>query len=147
MRAIYGWIKSNRCQPLAQQPAEVGCDVREILTLKSKLGTKMIARRWTGRVHAVQLDEYSALLRDGGPKRFATVPGSLGSHMAVRLLGDVAEFTVISYWEPEQAAAALREIAGEDITKVWNLDVDEKFLVDKPTVEHFHVLYSDHNGK
>ncbi|MGI9410833.1 MAG: hypothetical protein ACR2OV_12210 [Hyphomicrobiaceae bacterium] len=66
--------------------------------------------------------------------------------MSERVIGDVAEFTVISYWDPTQAEAALREIAGEGITKVWDLDVDEKFLIDKSTVQHFHVLNWDHDG-
>jgi len=118
----------------------------DILKLRSTLGTKMIARKWTGRVRLEQLDAYSELLRDGGPRHFATIAGSLGSQLSVRVLGDIAEFTVVSYWEPARAAAALREIAGEDITKVWDLDVDEKFLIDTPTVEHFHVLYADHKG-
>ena len=111
--------------------------------LNTSTPPKMLARKWTGLVPLHKLDEYSKYLHAGGPQHFSTLEGNLGSQMFVKVIDDTAEFTVISYWEYDNAEITIHTHLGTDTSKAWNLKQDNEFLLEIPAVEHFHVLADD----
>lgn len=105
---------------------------------------KMIARIWRGRVRKAQADEYAAYLYRNGLQHMQGIDGNLGTQMLRKSEGDVAEFMVISYWEPGKVQAALKKITGGDTKNSWLLEKDREYLLDVDTsVAHYDVLFDD----
>lgn len=71
----------------------------------------MIARVWRGSVAAERADEYRAYPEGTGLKGYRATPGNRGIHVLRRIVGDEAEFVLISRWD---ALAATRAFAGDD---------------------------------
>jgi heme-degrading monooxygenase HmoA len=100
-----------------------------------------IARIWHGRTPASKADEYYEYLKEAGIKKIQGIPGNLGAQVLRRTKGDVAEFTVISYWE---STDAIRRFAGNDIEKTHNLPKDPEYLLElEPTVSHYDVVLDE----
>ena len=58
----------------------------------------IVGRIWSGRTRREIADEYLAYLYEHGVLTIEVKPGNLGVQLFRRFNGDVAEFTVISYW-------------------------------------------------
>ena len=64
--------------------------------------------------------------------------GSRGVYMLRRVVGDTAEFVMLSLWESEDAIHAF---AGEDISVAVFFPEDDRFLTDRElTVSHYEVV-------
>jgi heme-degrading monooxygenase HmoA len=99
----------------------------------------MIARTWRGSTKADDADAYLEYLNQTG---FAEYRRTLGNHGALglrRIVGDRAEFLLISLWESTEA---IKGFAGNDIEKAVFYPQDERFLVDKDEhVTHYEVVF------
>ena len=102
---------------------------------------KVIARMWHGRTLTSRADEYYAYLKEAGIDKIEAIAGNLGAQVFRRTDGKATEFTVISYWESQDA---IRKFAGDDIEKTHFLPKDPQYLLElEPKVKHFEVLLDD----
>lgn len=96
-----------------------------------------IARTWRGRVPADRSDQYLAYLRRTGVPDLAATPGNRSVQVLRRTVGEVAEFTIISTWESEQA---IRAFAGEPVDRARYYPLDAEFLLElAERCEHWEV--------
>jgi heme-degrading monooxygenase HmoA len=106
-----------------------------------KARKSLIARVWAGRTPASKADEYYSYLVEAGIKKIQAIKGNLGVQVFKRIDKDIAEFTVISYWE---SLDAIRKFAGDDIEKTHHLPRDAEYLLElPPTVKHYEVLLNE----
>jgi hypothetical protein len=92
----------------------------------------VIGRVWRGRTRADHADEYLAYGYEHGVHRIATRPGCLGVQYFRQISGDVAEFTVISYWASVEEMRNMHADQDGDVLRVWPLDRDPEFLLELP---------------
>jgi heme-degrading monooxygenase HmoA len=95
-------------------------------------GQPLVGRIWFGRTRREVADEYLAYLYEHGVLTIEVKPGNLGVQMFRRFDGDVAEFTVISYWRSEEAMAAMHNGRGGDVRRVAHLPKDPDYLLELP---------------
>jgi len=99
----------------------------------------MIARTWTGAVRAADADAYLEYLHRTGFPEYAATPGNRGVLGLRRMVGDRAEFLLITLWDSE---AAIRAFAGEDIERAVFYPEDERFLIERgERVNHYEVVH------
>ena len=91
----------------------------------------LIGRIWFGRTRADRADEYLDYNAREGVAAIAAKPGCLGVQQFRTIRGDVAEFTVISYWPSIEAMKAMHDDDGDPM-RVWPLDRDAEFLLELP---------------
>lgn len=114
---------------------------------ETQAGGRMIGRIWFGRTAAARADEYLDYNRREGVASIAAKPGCLGVQQFRRIEGDVAEFTVISYWPSIEAMKAMHDDDGDPL-RVSHLDRDEEFLLEMPDfVEITELFVNDWAGK
>lgn len=101
---------------------------QEILASGSQ-GRTLIARIWSGRTKAADADEYLHYSYEHGVMSIERKPGNLGVQLFRKIVGDVAEFTVISYWPSMEAMAAMHSDRG-DVRRVWPLERDPEYLLE-----------------
>ena len=119
-------------------PQGVKKPAREIL---SRDGNTLIARIWRGQTLATIADEYSKYLYEEGICTIAKIPGNRGVQMLRSVLGDVAEFQVLSYWD---SIEAIKRFAGDNYEQVRHLPNDFEYMIGAaPTVQHFEVVVND----
>ena len=70
----------------------------------------MIARTWRGAVRTEDAAAYAAYIDETGMKAYAATPGNQGAYMLTRDLGELTEFTTLSFWD---SVDAIRTFAGE----------------------------------
>ncbi|MBZ0290733.1 MAG: antibiotic biosynthesis monooxygenase [Anaerolineae bacterium] len=98
----------------------------------------MIARIWHGMTRASDADSYMEYLNHTGLPDYRATPGNLGVTVLRRIEGDVAHFTLISYWD---SLDTIRAFAGDTIEVARYYPEDDAFLLEKePTVTHHEVL-------
>jgi heme-degrading monooxygenase HmoA len=101
----------------------------------------MIVRTWRGATSAADADRYLAYLHETGLREYRAVPGNQGVLALRRIVGDRAEFLLLSFWESE---AAIRAFAGDPLDRAVFYPEDDRFLVDKDLqVDHFDLVFSD----
>ena len=99
---------------------------------------RMIARIWHGVTHAADAEKYMDYLDHTGLPDYRATPGNQGVTVLRRIDGDVAHFTLISYWD---SLDSIRAFAGDDIQVARYYPEDEAFLLGKePHVIHHEVL-------
>ena len=103
---------------------------QEILASGSQ-GKPLIARIWSGRTRVAHADEYLRYSYEHGVLPIERKPGNLGVQLFRKIVGDVAEFTVISYWPSMEAMAAMHSDRG-DVRRVWPLEKDPDYLLELP---------------
>jgi heme-degrading monooxygenase HmoA len=97
----------------------------------------MIARVWYGATSAERADEYVDYLRETGLKDFRATEGNRGAFVLRRMVGDRAEFVVLSLWETMDD---VRRFAGSDPDRAVYYPEDEAFLEElTPTLDHYDV--------
>jgi heme-degrading monooxygenase HmoA len=97
----------------------------------------VIARIWRGVTRAEHLDEYLDYLEGTGLGEYGEAEGNLGVTVLRRLVGDRAEFVMISYWE---SMDAVKGFAGEDPDRAVYYAEDDRYHLEKPpTVDHYEV--------
>jgi heme-degrading monooxygenase HmoA len=94
-------------------------------------GRPLIGRIWTGRTRKDVADEYLEYNYRHGVLEIERKPGNLGAQAFRRIVGDVAEFTTISYWESMEAMQAMHRDRG-DVRRVAHLQKDPEYLLELP---------------
>ncbi len=101
----------------------------------------MIARTWRGWTSAADADRYLEYLEGTGLREYRDTPGNRGATALRRIVGDRAEFLLISFWDSEKA---VREFAGKDPERAVFYPADSEFLVDREDfVTHFEVVHRE----
>ena len=99
----------------------------------------MIARTWRGAVRAADADRYLDYLNATGFPGYRETPGNRGVLALRRLVGDRAEFLLVSLWESEEA---IRQFAGDDPGRAVFYPEDDRFLLERDDrVHHFEVVH------
>ena len=100
----------------------------------------MIARRWHGRVPAVQAEEYLRLMEQVGLPDYRSTERNRGGWCLHRREGDLVHVEMFTFWDDLEA---IRRFAGDDLTKAKYYDFDPDFLLElEPEVTHFEVIES-----
>lgn len=98
----------------------------------------MIARAWRGWTAAADADRYVEYLLQTGVKEYRETPGNRGVFMLRRIVGDRAEFLLVTLWDTMEA---VRAFAGADERVAVFYPEDDAFLVDRERhADHFDVL-------
>jgi heme-degrading monooxygenase HmoA len=105
---------------------------KQPVVLPSNRGKPLVGRIWSGRTRRDVADEYLAYLYEHGVLTIEVKPGNLGVQVFRKFTGDVAEFTVISYWRSYDDMAAMHNGRGGDIRRVAHLDKDPDYLLELP---------------
>jgi heme-degrading monooxygenase HmoA len=102
-------------------------------------GITMIARTWRGAVSAKDSEAYLEYLNRTGLAEYGRTPGNRGVLGLRRIVGDRAEFLLVSLWDSREA---IQQFAGEDIEKAVFYPEDERFLIQKDDrVSHYEVVH------
>ncbi len=99
----------------------------------------MIARIWHGRTPAEKADDYLEYVKRTGIEEYRSVAGNRGQYILRKIDGDVADFTVLSFWE---SMDAVRAFAGSEPEKPVYYPEDEEYLLElEDEVAHYDVVY------
>ena len=99
----------------------------------------MIARTWHGATKAQDADAYLEYLERTGLAEYRKTPGNRGVLGLRRIVGDRAEFLLLSLWDSKDA---VRAFAGDDIEKAVFYPEDERFLIGRDEhVSHYEVVH------
>jgi heme-degrading monooxygenase HmoA len=94
-------------------------------------GRPLIGRIWFGRTRKELAEEYLNYNYENGVLEIEKKPGNLGVQLFRKIKGDVAEFTVISYWSSMEAMEAMHDDSG-DVRRVAHLEKDPDYLLELP---------------
>lgn len=101
----------------------------------------MLARTWRGATKAAQGDGYLEYLRKTGLAEYRGTVGNRGVIGLRRVVGDKAEFLLVSLWESPEA---IEQFAGPTPDRAVFYPEDDRFLVARDeTVDHFEVVFAD----
>ena len=99
----------------------------------------MIARTWQGATTARDADAYLEYLERTGLAEYRKTPGNRGVLGLRRIVGDRAEFLLLSLWDSKDA---VRAFAGDDVEKAVFYPEDERFLIERDEqVSHYEVVH------
>jgi len=99
----------------------------------------MIARLWHGRTPADKADAYLEYVKKTGIAGYRAVEGNRGQYILRKNDGNIAEFTVLTFWE---SMDAVRAFAGPEPEKAVYYPEDETFLLElEDEVAHYDVVY------
>jgi len=99
----------------------------------------MIARTWAGATRAADADRYLDYLHATGLAAYRDTPGNRGVLALRRVVGERAEFLLLTLWDSEEA---IRRFAGDDIGRAVYYPEDERFLVARDEhVNHYEVVF------
>jgi hypothetical protein len=99
----------------------------------------VIARSWRGATKAQDADAYLEYLHRTGFAEYRKTEGNRGVLGLRRIVGDQAEFLLISLWD---STNAVRQFAGDDIEKAVFYPEDERYLVVRDDhVSHYEVIF------
>jgi heme-degrading monooxygenase HmoA len=100
---------------------------------------RMIARTWRGATAAADAEAYLDHLHRTGLAAYGRTPGNLGTLALRRVVGDRAEFLLVTLWESEEA---VRRFAGDDVEQAVFYPDDDRFLIERgERVSHFEVVH------
>ena len=123
------------------KPAINAAGKRELI-IPALSGCPLIGRIWTGRTRKEVADEYLEYNYRHGVLEIERKPGNLGVQSFRRILGDVAEFTTISYWESMEAMQAMHGDRG-DVRRVSHLPRDPEYLLELPEFVEITELHAN----
>lgn len=89
----------------------------------------IFARVWRARTKLLDFEAYTHYLYESGVLKIEGMQGCLGVQMFRSITGDVAEFTVTSFWPTLEA---IRVWSGDDLTRMRHLERDPEFLLELP---------------
>ena len=96
-----------------------------------------IARVWFGTLPASRLEQYVDYVNSTGVKELRATKGNDGVLVLTRVDGDLAEISVISFWESKEA---IQGFAGDNISKARYYPQDPEFLLTlEPELRHYDV--------
>ena len=104
----------------------------------------MIARVWRGATRADDAEEYLQYLGTTGHAEYRRVAGHRRTITLRRVIGDRAEFVLITLWD---SLDAIRCFAGMDLERAVFYPEDDRYLVAREDrVNHFEVAFEESNG-
>ena len=96
-----------------------------------------IARVWFGKLPATKVAEYVEYVKRTGVEELRATPGNRGVLVLTRAEGEIAEISVISFWD---ARESIERFAGKEIKKARYYPEDHKFLLSlEPELQHYEV--------
>jgi heme-degrading monooxygenase HmoA len=99
----------------------------------------MIARTWQGATTAEDADAYLEYLHQTGLAEYQRTEGNRGVLALRRIVGERAEFLLVTLWESE---TAIRRFAGDHPENAVFYPEDERFLIERgERVSHYEVVY------
>jgi heme-degrading monooxygenase HmoA len=99
----------------------------------------MIARTWTGATRAGDADAYLDYLHATGFAEYRATPGNRGVLALRRIVGERAEFLLLTLWDSEEA---IRRFAGDDMERAVFYPEDERYLIERgERVHHYEVVF------
>ena len=99
----------------------------------------MIARSWAGATRAADADAYLDYLHATGLAEYRATPGNRGVLALRRIVGDRAEFLLVTLWQSEEA---IRRFAGDDMERAVFYPEDDRYLVARDErVRHYEVVF------
>ena len=99
----------------------------------------MIARIWHGRTTAGKADDYVDYVKRTGIDSYRSIEGNRGQYILRKIEDDVADFTVLSFWD---SMDAVRAFAGPEPEKPVYYPEDEDYLLElEDKVDHYEVVY------
>jgi heme-degrading monooxygenase HmoA len=100
----------------------------------------MIARIWHGAVPIAKSDQYLERMRSVALADYKATVGNRGAFCLHRVEGEVAHFTMLTFWEDTDS---IKRFAGQDFEVAKYYDFDRSFLIElEPTVRHY-TLYDE----
>ncbi len=113
----------------------------DVASIQDRFGKAMIARIWHGTVRIESSAEYLKLLRTVGLEDYQMTPGNRAAFVLQRNDGDIAHFTLVSFWD---SLESIRTYAGDDIEVPRYTSFDPDYLIEmEPTVRHYTVFDHD----
>lgn len=101
----------------------------------------MIARIWHGRTHAKHYDEYTEFTKKMAIPDYSSIAGNKGMTFLRRLEGDIAHFTLITYWD---SIESIKQFAGEDFERAKYYDEDTRYLLEfEEKVIHHEIFFEE----
>ena len=98
----------------------------------------MVARTWWGATRADDAADYLDYLRKTGLAEYARTPGHRRTLTLRRIVGERAEFLLVTLWD---SMDAVRRFAGDDPERAVFYPEDERYLVARDEyVTHFEVV-------
>ena len=107
--------------------------------------TGLILRRWAALIRTADREAYVDYIAGTGGSDYTATPGTRGSQMTMRDLGDgTTEVATLSWWT---SLDAIRAFAGEDIAVARYYPEDDRYLLTRPEhVEHHEIVASGAGG-
>jgi antibiotic biosynthesis monooxygenase (ABM) superfamily enzyme len=97
----------------------------------------VIARTWRGATRAEDEQAYVEYLEETGMRGARALPGSRGTAILHRRVGERAEFQTILYFDSLDDVAAF---AGDELERAVFFPEDDRFLIERElTVAHYEV--------
>lgn len=98
----------------------------------------MIARIWHGRTKAEHYEEYTDFMRSEAIPDYRKTTGFLQLTFLRRLEGDIAHFTLITFWE---SLEVIKNFAGDDYEIAKYYSRDKEYLLEfEERVTHHEVF-------
>jgi len=123
------------CKEEMKMNSETNISEKHEVLASGSHGKSLIGRIWFGRTHRKHADEYLRYNYENGVREIEKKPGNLGVQQFRRIKGDVAEFTVISYWSSMEAMEAMHgghDGDHGDVRRVAHLEKDPDYLLELP---------------
>ncbi len=100
----------------------------------------MIARVWRGVTTSADAEPYLVYLKETGLAEYRATPGNRGVFAFRRIVGERAEFVLLTLWDSEEA---VRRFAGDDPARAVFYPEDDHYLIERgEIVDHFDVVFS-----
>jgi antibiotic biosynthesis monooxygenase (ABM) superfamily enzyme len=101
------------------------------------MGDRVIARTWRGATRADDERAYVEYLEETGMRGARALPGSRGTLVLHRRIGDRAEFQTVLLFD---SLDDVRAFSGDDIERAVFFPDDDRFLIERElTVSHYEV--------
>ncbi len=98
----------------------------------------MIARIWHGRTRAEDYEAYTKFLKARAIPDYRSTEGFIRLVFLRRLEGEVAHFTLITFWQNWEA---IRRFAGKEVDRAKYYPEDRAFLLEfEERVTHYEVF-------
>lgn len=99
----------------------------------------MIARIWHGRTPAEKADAYLDYVKKTGIESYRAIDGNRGQYVLRRIDGDIADFTVLTFWD---SMDSVRAFAGAEAETPVYYPEDEHYLLElEDKVAHYDVVH------
>ncbi len=100
----------------------------------------MIARIWHGRTKSEDYEAYTDFMREMAIPDYQRTPGIVKLSFLRRIEGEIAHFTLITYWENLDV---IKNFAGQDYEKAKYYPKDAEYLMEFELNVVHHEVFAD----